>query len=124
MNYVIDGLAKQLGLDPVQMEEKLKGWESVDYLIRDELAGNGLIKGTEIHVTLGEQFRKRGLRREAIRAFLRPLFEREGYLTTRVLVDHKEQQKFVERIGFEKTWSDGRFNYYLLAHLPYERKAK
>ena len=124
MNYVIDGLAKQLGLDAVQMEEKLKGWESIDYIIGSEVAGSGLIKGTEIHVTLGEKHRKHGLRRDAIRAFLLPLLNREGYLTTRILVDHKEQQKFIERIGFEKTWSDGRFNYYLLANLPYERITK
>lgn len=120
-NYVVENLALRCGVQESDVVKQLAGWETHDYIVNGEVIGTGMSKGTEIHVALSKAHYKKGLRRDAIRTFLKPLFDRIGFLTTRVLIEHAEQARFVERIGFEKTWSDGRFNYYLLANLPYER---
>lgn len=122
MDFVVDEIAKAAGLSADQVEKALEGWERVEGFFHGEHAATALIKGTEIHFALGRQFRRRAIHRENLRDFLRPLLERFGFLTTRVLLGQAEQQRFVQRVGFVKTWDDGAYIYYVLDHLPFERK--
>lgn len=122
MDFVIGEIAAATGLSASQVERALDGWERVEGYFHGEHAATALIKGTEIHFALGKQFRRRAIQRDSLREFLRPLFERHGFLTTRVLLGQAEQQRFVQRVGFVRTWDDGAYQYYVLDHLPYERK--
>ena len=123
-NFLIKHLGSQPGMSESYVESILSDWESHDYVVDGEVVGTAMLKGTEIHFALNPEKYKKALRREPMREAIKPLFERMGFLTTRILMDYYEQARFVKRVGFEKTWSDGRFDYYLLANLPYERKAK
>lgn len=124
MNHLIKHLASQPGMSESYIASLFDDWESHDYVVNGESVGTAMIKGTEIHFALDPNHYKTAMRRGPMREAIKPLFDRIGFLTTRILIGHKDQARFVERVGFEKTWSDGRFDYYLLANLPYERKAK
>ena len=80
-------------------------------------------KGTEVHIALAPGWRPKGSMRGAVRSFFRPVFEKHGFLTTRVGHGRMKQKKFVERVGFRPTWKDGDVEYYLLSNLPFERQS-
>lgn len=96
-------------------------WEVIPGYIHGEHAATAILNGTEIHFALVPQFRGSAVLRQRTREFLRPMFERMGFLTTRVVLTAKEQRQFVERVGFKPTWCDTIFQYYMLSELPFAR---
>lgn len=101
---------------------KADGWEVFEHFSSAGLMdGAAVLKGTEFHCQLSDGFR---MSRKDMREFLRPLFERHGFLTTRVVHEDVANQRFNRAFGFEKTWSDERFHYYILTALPFERSGK
>lgn len=99
----------------------LTGWELVPLVVGGERVATTAIQGTEVHFALDPGCRPRSSWRGAVRAHFAPLLARRGYLTTRVARERVAQQRFVQRVGFRATWSDGEVTYYLLATLPFER---
>lgn len=97
-------------------------WEIIPGYIDGEHAATALLKGTEIHFGIAPGFRRRAVLRERTREFLRPMLERRGFLTTRVLLGAHDKKRFVERVGFASTWADETFQYYLLGQLPFARR--
>lgn len=106
-------------LIPIADQCRKEGWEVFEHTTDGVMDGFAILKGTEFHCQLADGFR---LNRSEMREFLRPLFEREGHLTTRVAHDDLANQRFNKVFGFERTWSDDRFHYFLLDKLPFERK--
>jgi hypothetical protein len=98
-------------------------WECLPVTVEGEHVGTAVIKGTEIHFALVEGWRPKSCQRGAIKAFLGPLIERQGYLTTRVPHERLAQKKFVQRLGFQPTWRDEHVEYFMLGQVPFERKA-
>lgn len=96
-------------------------WETVPFLVSGVRVGASIVQGTEIHFALSPQWRPRASARAAVRAHLAPLLERRGFLTTRVLHSRQAQQRFVQRVGFTPTWSDGQTQFYMLTELPFGR---
>ena len=97
-------------------------WEVVPGYIDGQHAATAIVKGTEIHFALVPQFRHSAVLRQRTQDFIRPIFERMGFLTTRVQLASRAQRLFVERVGFKPTWSDHFFQYYLLGELPFSRR--
>lgn len=97
------------------------GWEVFEHWQDGRLAGFSMLKGTEYHCQLEPGFR---LPRKEIRAFLEPLFNRRGFLTTRVPIGDEANERFNRAFGFERTWSDERFHYFVMAELPFGRREK
>jgi hypothetical protein len=104
--------------------EAFASWNAVPGFIDGVHVCTALLKGSEIHFAIVSDHRLRTVLRTRTREFIEPLFERYGFLTTRVAHGRKLEQRFVQRIGFEPTWSDEKFEYYLLAELPFSRKTK
>jgi hypothetical protein len=104
-----------------QLADLFVGWDVVYLEDRGQRTGAALLNGTEIHFIVAPEWRGRAIRRDNARAFLEPLLARHGYLTTRVLHGALEALGFVERMGFEKTWSDASFHYFALCKLPFTR---
>lgn len=94
------------------------GWERIEHRQDGRLAGIALVRGTEFHCHLLPGFK---LRRAEMREFLRPLFERHGFLTTRVAHEDLANQRFNRAFGFERTWSDDRFHYFVMSELPFAK---
>jgi hypothetical protein len=99
-----------------------EAWDALPGFIDGVHVCTALMKGSEIHFAIVAEHRLRTVLRSRTREFLAPLFERYGFLTTRVALGRKAEQRFVQRMGFEPTWADHKFEYYLLAELPFERK--
>lgn len=100
-------------------------WTLFPIMVEGRHVGTLACKGTEVHVALIEGWRPRGSYRGLIRYMLAPLFAVLGFLTTKLrLGDHAKQERFITRLGFRKTWSDGDFQYYLLAAMPFEKRNK
>lgn len=98
------------------------GWEVVPGYLDGQHAATAVVKGTEIHFAIVPQFRRKAVLRCRAQEFLRPLLERRGFLTTRVLLESEDNKRFVERVGFKPTWHDETFQYYLLGQLPFARR--
>ena len=86
------------GLEQLEAARAVPDWEGFEHHQGGALAGFALLKGTEFHCCLFPGFR---LRRAEMREFLRPLFERHGFLTTRVAHDDLANQRFNKAFGFE-----------------------
>lgn len=106
-------------LTPEQIEQTLQGWTVYPFIQKGELVGAACIKGSEFHCMTEPGFR---LNRKEMREWLRPHFEKFGFLTTRVAHDDIANQRFNALFGFERTWSDGTFHYYLMANLPFGKE--
>lgn len=102
--------------DPIEAAKALPDWEMFEHYQNSELAGFAVLKGAEFHCELFPGFK---LRRKEMREFLRPLFERAGFLTTRVAHEDVANQRFNKAFGFERTWSDDKFHYFVMAELPF-----
>lgn len=97
------------------------GWDIHTYVREGKVAAYAMVRGTEIHFKVLEAFRYRVIFRVATQEFLRPIFDRHGFLTTRVPHGDEESRRFIERIGFKMTWEDGDYQYFMLTALPFER---
>ena len=79
--------------------------------------------GAEIH--LEHKVDRPWMTRALIHQHLAPALDRLGFLTTRVPADGSEQAHrsrwFIERLGFERTWGDEQFDYFMLGELPFKR---
>lgn len=117
-------IQEESGLSRYDILNALHDWEAVPGYIDGVQVAAILKKGTEVHFAIDKQHRGKTINRRRTREFLQPLLNEEGFLTTKLLHDRKGQQRFIERIGFKKTWSDDRFNYFMLTELPFERKSK
>lgn len=104
------------GAAPEALERALAEWEVLEFVQDGEVRGVAIVKGTEFHCQTFPGFRPR---RAEMREFLRPLLERHGCLTTRVAHGDLANQRFNKAFGFERTWSDGRFHFYILTELPF-----
>lgn len=118
---VIASIRKGTTLSRFQILKGLEDWEVVPFVFAGGQMGTGVVKGTEIHFALLPGCRPAASVRRAVREFLQPLFERNGFLTTRVRLGQGQEKEFVRRIGFKPTWHDDQFQYYLLGALPFAR---
>jgi GNAT superfamily N-acetyltransferase len=87
-----------------------------------EIAGVGALRGFEIHFAAAPAWRGRLISRRTLREFLGPLFNRLGFLTTRVLRGDEGRGRFIERLGFQLTRSDETTHYYMLSAVPFSRE--
>ena len=99
-----------------------EGWELIPGYIDQKHGCTAILKGNEIHFGIKKEFRKKLIQRKRTREYLQPLLERKTFLTTRIVLKDLYKQRFVERLGFRKTWADDIFNYYMMTKLPFERE--
>ena len=99
-----------------------EGWELIPGYIDQKHVCTAILKGNEIHFGIKKEFRKKLIQRKRTREYLQPLLERKSFLTTRIVLKDLYKQRFVERLGFRKTWADDIFNYYMMTKLPFERE--
>ena len=101
---------------PTDLSEVVAQWALTPYHCQSRLGGVGMSKGSEFHFLPTPDFK---LDRKAMRAQLAPLFERHGFLTTRVAHGDTANQRFNRLFGFEPTWADATFQYFMMTKLPF-----
>jgi hypothetical protein len=106
---------------PAIHSQWLDGWEMHPHLRDGEVVAIAALRGTEIHFAVKPEWRNRVILRDITRAFLAPLMERRGYLTTRTR-PYAYERRFLERLGFKHTWSNDGVDHYMLTELPFGRE--
>ena len=119
---IVASIRQGLHLAKQDILKYLEDWELIPVEMDGQHAATVIAKGTEIHIALVKDYQPKACQRRAIKGFLRPLFDRHEFLTTRVPHHRLKQKKFVQRVGFKPTWKDENFEYYMLASMPFERK--
>lgn len=104
-----------------QLSFVISQWEAIPFSQDGEIVGTALIKGCEFHCLTLPAFK---LRRQQMRDFLKPLFDRFGMLTTRVEHSDILNQRFNKAFGFKRTWSDHRYHYFMMTELPFSKGAQ
>lgn len=100
---------------PDSLREALPGWELVPVMHDGALAAVLMVKEAEVHVAALPQFRGKWLSRKKLVIILKPILDRRGYLTTRVMPDNHAGHAFVRRLGFTPLPS-GEYRLEKLAH--------
>jgi hypothetical protein len=119
---IISSVRKGTALSRFTILDYFADWEILPFEFEGQHVWTMVIKGTEVHFALAPGWKPKASMRGAVRAFIKPVFERHGFLTTRIAHGRVAQKEFVKRIGFKPTWKDGDVEYYLLGSLPFERK--
>lgn len=122
LDPVVQSIRQGTALPRQTILDYFKDWDALPLVIAGQHVATAVVKGTEIHFALVPGKRPPGSARGAVRAFLSPLLDKHGFLTTRVQHHRLDQKRFVERVGFRPTWRDDQFDYYLLGALPFTRK--
>ena len=95
------------------------GWTAIPYVYGGRRCGTAWLLGAEVHFELE---RPASIFRHAAREFLKALMTREGFLTTRCSVGDARSRRFVTKLGFEPTWSDDTYHYFMLTELPFGKE--
>lgn len=119
---IVSSVRKGTALSRYTILDYFADWDVLPFEFDGQHVWTMVAKGTEVHFALASNWRPKASMRGAVRSFLKPVFDRHGFLTTRVLHGRLAQKEFVKRIGFKPTWKDGDVEYYLLGSLPFERK--
>ena len=96
-----------------QFEDSIKGWEIIPLDVKDEIVGCVFRKGSELHVAVLPEAKKKWFRKFA-RKVISETLDKYGEVTTSVPVSNKEGHAFVTRIGFQLASTDGMLNKYVL----------
>ena len=120
---IISSVRKGTALSRYTILDYFADWDVLPFEFEGQHVWTMVAKGTEVHFALAPGWKPKASMRGAVRAFIKPVFDRHGFLTTRVMHGRLAQKEFVKRIGFKPTWKDGDVEYYLLGSLPFERKS-
>ena len=122
MNALLDKYLDWLDLSGHAGAENLvESWHFEGWHENGELAAVAMLKGTENHYAVAPNWRGRIITRRRTRAFLAPLMERYGFLTTRSFDHDNVSALFLCRLGFIKTWTELHFHHWMLTELPFSR---
>lgn len=79
-------------------------------------------QGTEIHCTIKDEYKFNWmLHRKALREFMQTYLDQD-MVTTNNEINDVQGIKRTTLLGFEETWRDDRFVFFMLKTLPFERK--
>ena len=120
---IVSSVRNGTELSRYQILDYFKDWDVLPFEFEGRHIWTLVNKGTEVHIALAPDWGPKASMRDAVHCFFRPVFEKHGFLTTRVRHGRLKQKKFVERVGFRSTWKDGDVEYYLLSNLPFERQS-
>lgn len=120
---ILDMVVEETGLSRYDALQILHNWTAVPGYVDGQLVAAMAHFGTEVHFAISKDYRGKTINRRRTREFLRPLFDEKGFLTTRIQIGDVKPRRFVERIGFKHTWSDAKYDYFILDELPFERNA-
>ena len=101
----IEHLMQDEGLSYPDASKMLEGWDLIPCIFKGEHMATLLKKGAEVHFAIYKQYQKRYMTARRLRAFLLPVLESEGFLTTKLSADDKTE-RFITRLGFVEMGMD------------------
>lgn len=97
------------------------GWDVTPIYRSGSLAGFFCTQENEIHCYRSDDFRGRWITHQDLERLTRPLFERYGFIKTKVRNSNEQGHEFVTRLGFHKTGADDALTYYEAERLKHAR---
>lgn len=82
--------------------------------------GDIFTRGSEIH--FDPNHKKGSMTLAEFRGIFQAMLDKYSFITTRV--PHGMSDEFTRRIGFEVTWTDDFYTYYMLTHVPFTKRRK
>ena len=110
-------ILSQLGLP----KESLDGWECHVAQRNGQDVAMVIVRGCEVH--MASLTDKGAISRKNVLQFLTPILDKHGMVTTRTPLSVTDD-RLRDKLGFIKTWSDDRWNYFALTELPYQKATK
>ena len=89
---IVSSIRKGAALSRYQILDYFADWEVIPFDFEGRHVCTMVVKGTEVHFALVPDWRPKGSMRGAIRSFLKPVFERYGFLSTRVAHGRPDQK--------------------------------
>ena len=99
-----------------------RDWTMHPHIVGGEVRAIAAVSGSEIHFAISPAWRHRVIARHRAREFLAPLFNKYGFLTTRA-EPSDNHIAFLSRLGFQRTYFDGKVDHFMLCALPFEKQA-
>lgn len=121
---IVRSVRDSTGMSGPQIESIFQDWDLQPVVLNGSHVATLAACGTEVHFALVPGWKPQGSYRGAIRKLLEPIFAEMGFLTTRVAHERPDQNKFVQRVGFQPTWQNEHGTFFMLTELPFERKAQ
>lgn len=118
---IVDMLVDETGMSRYDALQVLHDWDVLPGYVGGELVAAIAYHGTEVHFAIDKNYRGKTITRRRTREFIRPLLVDKEFLTTRIAIGDNGPKRFIERIGFKRTWSDDKYDYFILTELPFER---
>ena len=98
---IISSVRKGTALSRYTILDYFEDWDVFPFELDGQHVWTVVAKGTEVHFAFAPDWRPKASMRGAARAFIKPVFDRHGFLTTRVSHGRVAQKEFVKRIGFQ-----------------------
>lgn len=116
---LIDQYLATLDIDLNGAKANLAGWDVSIAQRNGKDVAIVIVKNCEIHfVSLDE---RKAMSRKNTLEFITPIFEKYGYVTTRV-PSHTTDHRLREHLGFTETWRDDNYIYFVLTELPFTKR--
>jgi hypothetical protein len=100
----------------------MNGWTVHELVVKGQLVGQLYQAGSEFHTA--PLVKPMGLGWRLVRNKIRDYVQEHGFATTRVEKGDAESRTFQERVGFTYTWSDDRYEYFILARTPGTKRSR
>ena len=120
-SFVMEHLLRDVKLNGSEISELLQRCEVREIEYQGAVSCALFISGNEVHLVGNPEYRGRTGSRRLVRDTFASLLEEKDFVTTRIPIDTPPRDRTGERMGFTHTWSDQRFDYYILTEVPYAR---
>lgn len=97
----IEHLMQDEGLSYEEARKQLERYECIPYVENGEHMATLIKENAEVHFAAYRRYRHQGnITARRLRAFLLPILEQEGFLTTKL--GPSDDERFITRLGFEQ----------------------
>jgi len=120
-DFVLQHLRENVKMDDDDLDDILSRFEIRNIEYQGAVTCALFISGNEVHLVPDPAHLGRVGSRRLVRDVFAALLEEKSFITTRIPIDTPSRDRTGERMGFTHTWSDERFDYYILTEVPYAR---
>lgn len=121
LEFIEAHLRDNVKMSPDEIDDLLSRCEIREIEYQGAVTCALFVSGHEVHLLAHPNHVGHVGSRRLVRDTFRALLAEKDFVTTRIPIDTPMRDRTGERMGFTYTWSDERFDYYILTEVPYAR---